>query len=229
MPQRRKKAVVLLSGGLDSATTLYWAKKQGFRCYGLIFDYGQRHYKEIGSARRIARRANCDYRIVKFSLPWKGSSLLDRKIKIPVSTSGAPNTYVPGRNTIFLSFAVSYAEAIGAQAIFIGANQIDFSGYPDCRTDFYRAFREVIRRGTKAGVEGKRIKILTPLINKTKGEIVRLGSRLGVPYELTWSCYKGGKKPCGKCDSCLFREKGFKGAGVADPLAYGTPLEIPDF
>ncbi len=127
-------------------------------------------------------------------------------------------TYVPARNTIFLSFALSCAEAINARAIFIGANAIDFSGYPDCRPDFYKAFSNVVRLGTKAGVEGKKLQILTPLINKSKGEIIKLGMKLGVPYGLTWSCYKGGKRPCMKCDSCLLRAKGFKEAGVGDPL-----------
>lgn len=221
-----KKAVVLLSGGLDSTTILYWAKKQGFRCYCLIFDYGQRHSREIESAKKIAQRTNCRWEIVKFNLPWKGSSLLDKRIALPKRTRtpvhqsirAIPSTYVPARNTIFLSFAVSYAERIGAEAIFFGANQIDFSGYPDCRSEFISLFNKLVKSGTRSGVSGKRIKVFAPLINKTKGEIIRLGLRLNVPYELTWSCYWGGKKPCGKCDSCLFREKGFKEAGVKDPL-----------
>lgn len=224
-----KKAVVLLSGGIDSSTTLLWAKEKGFKCFCLIFDYGQRHRREISSAKRIAKFAGSSYRVIKIKLPWKGSSLLDKKSKLRIIDYGLritnyhsriaiPNTYVPARNTIFLSFALSYAEAINAEAIFIGANQIDFSGYPDCRPKFYQAFSKIIRTGTKVGSEGKNIKIYTPLINKTKAEIIKLGIKLGVPFGLTWSCYKGGKKPCGKCDSCFFREKGFREAGLKDPL-----------
>ena len=235
-----KKAVVLLSGGLDSATTLYYAKDKGFQCFCLIFDYGQRHRKEIESARRIAHSARCKWQMVKIALPWKGSSLLDRRLKIPEpknretpacrhaclpdggqagkTENRIPLTYVPGRNIIFLSFALSYAETIGAEAVFIGANAVDYSGYPDCRPEFYQAFVRAARLGTKAGVEGSPVKILTPLIRKTKAQIIKLGMKLGAPYELTWSCYKGGKVPCGKCDSCNFRAKGFKEAGLSDPI-----------
>jgi len=155
----------------------------------------------------VAKRARIPYQILKINLPWKGSSLLDRKMKIPARGKlwGIPSTYVPARNTIFLSFALSYAEAIGAGAIFIGANAIDFSGYPDCRPSFYRAFQKVIKAGTKV----RKIKIFTPLIRMTKAQIVRLGMKLGAPLDLTWSCYKGGEKPCGVCDSCRLRQKGF--------------------
>ena len=217
-----RQAVVLLSGGLDSATTLYVAKERGFKCFCLIFDYGQRHKKEIELAKKIAKAANCKFKILKINLPWKGSALLDKKIKLltinhKLSTV-IPLTYVPARNTIFLSFALSCAEAIGAEAIFIGANAIDFSGYPDCRPAYYQAFKKLIKLATKAGVEGQKIEIYTPLIKKTKAEIIKLGKKLGVPYELTWSCYRGGKKPCGICDSCRFRAKGFKEAGVKDPF-----------
>jgi 7-cyano-7-deazaguanine synthase len=220
-----KKAIVLLSGGLDSAVTLYFAKKQGFHCRCLIFDYGQRHKREIESARRVARAAGCAYKILRIKLPWNGSSLLDKSIKIPLVTrlegqgvaSRVPSTYVPGRNIIFLSLGISYAEAINAKVIFIGANAVDFSGYPDCRPEFYRAFSKVIVTGTKAGIKGEGIKIKTPLISKTKAQIIRLGAQLGVPFKLTWSCYKGGKRPCGKCDSCFFRAKGFAEAGIYDP------------
>ncbi len=228
-----KKAVVLLSGGLDSATTLYFAKEQGFSCSCLIFDYGQRHKKEIQSAKKIARSARCLFKIIKIALPWKGSALLDRNVRILSVTkppclagrqashqvTGAiPNTYVPGRNIIFLSFALSYAEAIGAQAVFIGANAIDYSGYPDCRPEFYRAFKKAASRGMKSGVEKRAIEIKAPLIHKTKVQIVKLGNRLGVPFALTWSCYRGDRFPRGKCDSRYFRAQGFKEAKVRDPL-----------
>ncbi|MDO8749510.1 MAG: 7-cyano-7-deazaguanine synthase QueC [Candidatus Omnitrophota bacterium] len=217
-----EKAVVLLSGGLDSATTLYFAKAKGFQCYCLIFDYGQRHKKEIASAKKIAQRAGCAGQVIKISLPWKGSSLLDKRsqlsaINYQLSTA-IPSTYVPARNIIFLSFALSYAEAIKASSIFIGANTIDYSGYPDCRPEFYRAFRRAVNLGTKAGVEGRGFSIFTPLIKMTKAGIIKLGTRLKVPYELTRSCYQGGKFPCGRCDSCLFRAKGFQEAGYRDPL-----------
>lgn len=219
-----RQAVVLLSGGLDSAVTLYFAKKQGFQCRCLIFDYGQRHQREIKGAKRIAQRANCKWQIIRIKLPWKDSSLLDNKIKLPPTKFGrlrfsVPSTYVPGRNIIFLSFALSYAESINAEAIFIGANAIDFSGYPDCRPAFYKAFKRIISCGTKAGVEHKKIVIKTPLLNKTKAKIIKLGEKLRVPFELTWSCYEGREYPCGKCDSCYFRAKGFKEAGMEDPLA----------
>lgn len=221
-----KKAVVLLSGGLDSEVTLYIAKQKGFHCHCLIFDYGQRHRREIESAKRIAQRANCKWQIIKIDLPWKGSSVLDLDKRIIITqrakrakrANDIPDTYVPGRNIIFLSFALSCAETIKAKAIFIGAHIQDYSGYPDCRPAFYRAFSKVMACGTKTGVEKKEIKIRTPLIRKTKAEIIRLGERLGVPFALTWSCYWGGKRPCGKCDSCYFRAKGFKEAGLKDPL-----------
>ncbi len=227
-----KKAIILLSGGLDSSTVLYFAKKRGYKCYCLIFDYGQRHRKEIKSAILIAKAAHSKRQIVKIGFPWQGSSLLDKNKKIPnrstvitrqplfkkTDNSAIPSTYVPGRNIIFLSFAVSYAEAIGANAIFIGANARDFSGYPDCRPKFYEAFRKAVKTGTKTGATGRNIGIITPLINMSKADIVRLGFKLKVPYELTWSCYEGNKEPCGKCDSCLFRLKGFKEAGFKDSL-----------
>jgi len=210
------KAVVLLSGGLDSTTTLYWAKNKGYTCVSLIFDYQQRHRKEVRSAIRIAKLTNCEYQVIKFKLKWLGSALIDKRIPIPENRNLLPEeippTYVPARNTIFISFALSYAEAIGAQTIFIGANALDYSGYPDCRPKYYTAFNQLAQLGTKMGVEGKKIEILTPLIHMSKAEIVRLAVKLNVPFELTWSCYKGGHKPCGKCDSCLLRNKGFKEA-----------------
>lgn len=221
-----RQAVVLLSGGLDSATTLYFAKKAGFECHCLIFDYGQRHHREIKSAKTIAQSAKCTFKIIKISLPWKGSSLLDKNIKVrefkrlgaQELISKIPCTYVPARNIIFLSFALSFAEAVKAEAIFIGAHSEDYSGYPDCRPEFYRAFKKIIATGTKAGVEKKSIEIKTPLIHKSKAQIIKLGLSLRVPFEFTWSCYKGGRKPCSKCDSCYYRAKGFRDMGIIDPL-----------
>jgi len=230
-------AIVLLSGGIDSATCLYLAKKNGFKCFCLIFDYGQRHKREILAAKRIARAANCPWQILKINLPWKGSSILDRNIEIEGDTkSGShkvtsvtrsqshkvtsviPATYVPGRNIIFLSFALSFAEAAGASAIYIGAHTQDYSGYPDCRPEFFRAFSKAASCGTKAGIEKREISIRVPLINKSKASNIRLGKRLNVPFQLTWSCYRGGVTPCGECDSCYFRAKGFKEAGIKDPI-----------
>jgi len=221
-----KKAVVLLSGGIDSATTLYWAKQKNYACFCLIFDYGQRHKKEIKSAILIAKKAKSPYEIIKIRLPWKGSSLLDKRLEVPQRYNVInqkrknliPSTYVPARNIIFLSFALSFAEAIGAKAIFIGAHTHDYSDYPDCRIGFFKAFQEIIKEGTAAGINKKSIKIYTPIINKNKAEIIKLAKKLGVPLELTWSCYHGKRYPCGKCDSCYFRAKGFQELGIKDPL-----------
>ena len=218
--QSLKKAIVLLSGGLDSSTTLYYAIAQGYDCHCLIFDYGQKHKKEIIQAKALARRAGCKSVCVKISLPWKGSALLDNKISIPrgraLNTQGIPVTYVPGRNIIFLSFAASYAEAIGAKAIFIGANAVDYSGYPDCRPEFIRSYQAMLGRGLKTSLEGKSIKVMTPLIHLSKARIVKLAVKLKVPLRLTWSCYNGGSKPCGACDSCRLRAQGFAQAKIQD-------------
>ncbi|MFH1440759.1 MAG: 7-cyano-7-deazaguanine synthase QueC [Candidatus Omnitrophota bacterium] len=226
-----KQAVVLLSGGLDSAVTLYCALEKGYKCSCLIFDYGQRHKKEINYAKKIAGIARCSYRIINIDLPWKGSSLLDGELSVTPHPLPSPHrgeglgegdnieiplTYVPSRNIIFLSFALSYAEALNAGAIFIGAHAQDYSGYPDCRPEFYRAFIKAAKAGTKAGVQGNPIKIITPLINKNKSQIIKLGKKLNVPFEYTWSCYEGAQSPCGRCDSCYFRAKGFKEAGLED-------------
>ncbi|MBI4971891.1 MAG: 7-cyano-7-deazaguanine synthase QueC [Candidatus Omnitrophica bacterium] len=216
-----KSCVVLFSGGLDSTTTLYLAKKKGLRVYALTLDYGQLHRREIESARTIARRLGIPHHVLKISLPWKGSALLDKSKQLPKNRSvremnaEIPVTYVPARNTIFLSFALSWAEVINASSVWIGANAVDYSGYPDCRPDYISAVEKVFRLGTKNGRQGKTISIEVPLIRKTKADIVKLALSLGVPLDETWSCYRGGKKPCGTCDSCLLREKGFEEAGVS--------------
>jgi 7-cyano-7-deazaguanine synthase len=220
-----KKAVVLLSGGLDSATVLYHALSRGYRARALIFSYGQRHRKEIFCARKIARAAGCAFDLVELAMPWKGSSLLDASRALPdrgdPDPRRIPSTYVPARNIIFLSLAASCAEATGARVIFIGANAVDYSGYPDCRPEFFQAFRRVLRQGTKAGAGGRAVRVEAPLLRKTKAQIIRRGIKLGVPYGLTWSCYQGGVKPCGRCESCRLRARGFAGARVTDPLRAG--------
>ncbi len=222
------KAVVLLSGGMDSATAVAIAKADGFDVIALTFDYGQRHQKEVDAARRVAKHFDVkDHRIVKVDLAGVGASALtDRSISVPERRSleeighGIPPTYVPARNTIFLSHALATAEACGAKAIYIAANVIDHSGYPDCRPEYYAAFQEVVRLGTKRGVEGDIIEVRTPLIHMTKADIVRTGTKLGVPFEFTWSCYHGRSKACGVCDACQLRLKGFREAGLEDPLHY---------
>lgn len=223
----KPKAVVLLSGGLDSAVTLYKAKDMGYDCHCLAFDYGQRHKKEMRLSRLIAKEAGAKFTVSKLAFPWKGSSLVDKAMDLPsgrtpgeIEAEGVPSTYVPARNTIFLSIAASMAEAIGARAIFIGAHSQDSSGYPDCRIGYLKAFNNVIKLGTKAGNENK-LELKFPLIGSKKSGIIKLGKELGVPFRLTWSCYEGGKKPCGKCDSCVLRAKGFKEAGVIDEAIKG--------
>lgn len=219
------KAVVLLSGGLDSATALYEAMNgETDRVFALTLDYGQLHRREIDSALKITSFLEIPHQILRFEMPWKGSALLDKNIALPKKrnenemSAGIPASYVPARNTIFLSLAASYAEAVMAQSIYIGANILDYSGYPDCRPEFLRAFEETIRLGTKTGAEGKTIQIKAPLIQWSKKQIIERGLVLGVPYEWTWSCYQGEKEPCGECDSCILRAKGFKEVGMSDPL-----------
>jgi 7-cyano-7-deazaguanine synthase len=221
-----KRAIVLLSGGLDSATALYWAKKNGYKPICLSVDYGQRHKRELASAKKLAKAVGAKHLDVKLNLPWLSvSSLLsDSKLRLPdvpigrIGRDGIPSTYVPGRNTVLVSLAISLADAEGACAIVVGANVLDFSGYPDCRPDFFRAFEKVAKLGTRRGEEKRAIQIFAPLVEMGKAEIVRLASRIGVPLQHTWSCYAGGGRPCGRCDSCKLRAKGFEEAGLKDPV-----------
>jgi len=223
-----KKAVVLISGGLDSATTAAIARSEGYDVYGLSFDYGQRHAREVASAQAVAKSLPAaDHLTISFDMRKIGASALTADIEVPIDRcdseirAGIPVTYVPARNTIFLAFGLSYAESIGAEDIYIGVNQVDYSGYPDCRMEFIGAFENLANLATKAGVEGKsRFHIRTPLITLTKAEIIKRGLELGVDYSLTWSCYQGGRRACGRCDSCKIRLAGFAGAGVPDPLEY---------
>lgn len=223
---KKQKAVCLLSGGLDSSVALAVAKSRGFAPYALSFDYGQRHARELKAAKRIAKQLKTKHHLIlKAPLTKIGGSALTDKMTVPKKrkikeiSHGIPSTYVPARNTIFLSLALGYAEVIGAQDIFFGANILDYSGYPDCRPQYVRAFEKMARLGTKAGVEGKKIKIHTPLIKLTKAQIIKLGVKLGVDFSLTHSCYDPQKNgiPCGECDSCVLREKGFREAGMRDP------------
>jgi 7-cyano-7-deazaguanine synthase len=222
----RQKAVVLLSGGIDSTTTLAIAINDGYEIYALTFDYGQRHHKEIDAARNIAHYYKvAEHKILRIELDQiGGSALTDRDIIVPKNrrlneiTREIPITYVPARNMILLSYAIAWAETLSADTIFIGANAIDYSGYPDCRPEFFNAFQRVVQLGTKRGVEGHPIALKYPLINLSKGEIIKRGIELDVPYELTWSCYEGQEHPCATCDSCILRAKGFDAAGVPDPL-----------
>jgi len=221
MKKVKNKAVVLLSGGMDSAVTLYAAAQEN-DCTALIFDYGQKSSKETGCAKEISKALGINAFLLDISLPWKGSALIDDLREVPrastIAGAGIPDTYVPGRNIIFLSYGVSCAEAIGADAVFIGAHQLDFSNYPDCRSEFFDHFRETVGVGTKTGADGNSIKIVTPIIDLKKSEIILKGAELGVPFEKTWSCYRNGEEPCMECESCLLRAKGFAEAGVPDPL-----------
>lgn len=225
-----KPAVVLLSGGLDSTTVLAIAKHQGFEPYALSFRYGQRHVVELEAARRVAATLGVARHVVAdIDLRVFGGSSLTEDIDVPKHSSAEelgdseiPSTYVPARNTIFLSFALAYAETVGAQDVFLGVNALDYSGYPDCRPEYIEAFQTMANLATRAGVEGAALTIHTPLIAMTKAEIVRTGTALGVDYGLTSSCYDPSPSghPCGNCDSCLLRLKGFEEAGVPDPLSY---------
>ena len=225
-----RAAIVLLSGGLDSSTCLLIARAEGFRVHALSFDYGQRHAVELEAARRIAAKYGVEeHRVVRLDFPGAGASALtDRSIDVPRGELGRraiPNTYVPARNTLFLAHAVAWGEVVGACDIFIGANAIDYSGYPDCRPEFLEAFERVANLGTRAGVEGRlAFRIRAPLLRMSKGEIVRRAAELGLDFASTSSCYDPGPggRPCAACDSCLLRERGFREAGIPDPIAGRT-------
>ena len=224
----RKKAIVLVSGGLDSTTCLAIAKHQGYELYALTLSYGQRHKVELAAARKVAKAYGVKKHL-ELEVPltaFGGSALTDKKIKVPKQRSlkemgkGIPTTYVPARNTVFLSMALAWAEALGVQDIFIGVNALDYSGYPDCRPEFIQAYERLAKLATKKGVEGRwKLKVHTPLIHMSKAQIIKKGISLGVDYGLTWSCYDPSPKgrPCGRCDSCLLRAKGFAAAGKSDP------------
>lgn len=219
------KAVVLLSGGLDSTTVLAKAISDGCEAFAVSFRYGQRHSRELISATEVCRHYGVMHTIIDINLSSFRSALTKEEIAVPMDREGSldkeiPITYVPARNIIFLSIASGLCESIDADRIYIGANVVDYSGYPDCRPDFFRAFEAMLEKGTKAGVEGSPIKIVTPILHISKADIVRLGKELGAPLHLTWSCYEGGERACGHCDSCRLRLKGFEEAGYKDEIDY---------
>jgi 7-cyano-7-deazaguanine synthase len=227
--------VVLLSGGLDSSVTLAMAIDAGYTVHALTVDYGQRHQRELEAARAIAKHYGLDHKTVRVDLSaFGGSALTDGHIKVPSDTpeeeigSVIPPTYVPARNTVFISIAAAWAEVLDADAVFIGANAVDFSGYPDCRPEFIEAMERAVEMGTKRGAEGTPIQIIAPILRFKKGEIVYKGLNLGVPFNLTWSCYRGRLKACGHCDSCLLRLRGFADAAAIDPLEYEPRTRRPD-
>ena len=225
-----KKAVCLLSGGLDSAVTAAIARSKGYEIYALTFDYGQRHKKEIESARKLAQEMRFkQHRVMRINLEEiGGSALTDNKIGVPTGkdveeikkSTEIPVTYVPARNTILLAYALAWAEVLDADAIFIGANHVDYSGYPDCRPEYFRKFQEMADIATKRAINGRKTIIETPIIEMNKSDIIKLGAELNVPFQYTWSCYKGGDKACGKCDSCVLRLNGFKENNLLDPILY---------
>ena len=223
-----RRAIVLLSGGLDSATTLAIARDAGFDCYCLSLDYGQRHRVELEAAGHVAQALEArEHRVVRLDLAaFGGSALTDRNIDVPTTgpEDGIPVTYVPARNTIMLSLALAWAEVLESRDIFVGVNAVDYSGYPDCRPEFVAAFEQLANLATKAGVEGKRMTVHAPLIDLTKAEIIRKGNELGVDYGITVSCYQADERgrACGACDSCRLRRDGFVAAGVADPTPYAA-------
>ena len=219
-------AIVLVSGGLDSATTLAVARRDGFVCHALSFDYGQRHRAELTAAARVAQQLGAvEHRTMRIDLAGiGGSALTDTRIAVPEAAgAGIPVTYVPARNTLFLALALGWAEVLDAPDIFIGVNAVDYSGYPDCRPQFLRAFQALANVATKAGVEGRGFHIRAPLVDLKKADIIRLGVSLGVDYAITVSCYQadGEGRACGRCDSCRIRREGFNSAGIADPTRYG--------
>lgn len=225
MTKLTKKAVVLLSGGLDSATCLAIAKSQGYACYALSLDYHQRHIAELQAAQSLAKQLGAvEHKTAQLDLSlFGGSALTDEKIAVPVAmTQGIPVTYVPARNTIMLSLALAWAEVLGAQDIFIGVNALDYSGYPDCRGEYVQAFQQMANLATKSAVEGQKITIHAPLIDMTKAEIIALGTKLDVPYRATVSCYQADNqgRACGRCDSCRLRREGFMKAAIKDPTSY---------
>lgn len=221
-----RKAVILLSGGLDSTTCLAYAKNQGFDCYALSFNYGQRHHAELNAAKKIAAHFNVPHKIFTIDVSqFGGSALTDNNIDVPnhdEHRTEIPSTYVPARNTIFLSIALAWAEVLGAKDIFIGVSHVDYSGYPDCRPEFIKAFQQLANLATKIGVEEGGITIHTPIIQLSKAETIQLGEKLGVDYAMTVSCYQldDTGRACGKCDSCSLRKKGFAAANVADKTIY---------
>lgn len=223
-----KKAVILLSGGLDSTTCLAQALADGYACYTMSFDYGQRHRVELEKSQHISQTMGAKrHEIVKLSIGnLGGSALTDETIHVPdyTDSDAIPATYVPARNTTFLSIALGWAEILDAKAIYIGVSSVDYSGYPDCRPEYIKAFRELARLATKTGIEGKPIEIITPLLELDKAQTIKLGISLGVDYRMTISCYQANAlgQACGKCDSCYLRKKGFADAGVSDPTAYVT-------
>lgn len=221
----RRKAVILLSGGLDSATVLAIARNDGYDCFALSLDYGQRHRAELTAARRVASALGAvEHKVLPLSLDAiGGSALTDTAIAVPeAATEGIPVTYVPARNTVFLALALGWAEVLGSTDLFVGVNAVDYSGYPDCRPAFIEAFEQLANLATKVGVEGQQFQVHAPLIEMSKAEIIRKGAALGVDYGLTVSCYQADETgaACGVCDSCRLRTQGFKAAGVADPTTY---------
>ena len=237
MDSSPKKAVVLVSGGLDSATVAAVAREQGFALYALSFDYGQRHRLELDCAARVARHLGAvEHVVMPLNLRTFGGSALTDRIAVPKGRSyeeieqGIPVTYVPARNTIFLAYALAWAEVLGAADIFIGVNALDYSGYPDCRPEYIQAFQHLARLATKAGVEGRGVTIHTPLIHMTKAQIIQTGTRLGVDYRLTSSCYDPAPEgvACGECDACRLRLRGFAQAGLVDPIPYAAGVPRPD-
>lgn len=231
-----RRAVVLLSGGLDSSVAAAKAREEGYEIYAMTFLYGQSHSRELQSAIKVAEFLGArEHRMVELPPFLFSSSALLGGEEIPavrdaeeIPRRGIPPTYVPARNIIFLSMASAWAENLQAEAVYIGVNALDYSGYPDCRPEFIEAFQEVLRRGTRAGVEGRPVRIVAPLVNMRKAEIVRLGHSLGLDFSLTWSCYRGGERACGVCDSCQLRIKGFREAGLKDPLPYEVEVDWGD-